>query len=97
MKQILKDFMWDMVRQLFWVSKPRQGKLILTRHAHQKMQEHQLTTATIEDAFRYGEFKKDKDKFIITRKYTFTTVGMYYKHDLASNKYVIITCWKGGE
>jgi hypothetical protein len=97
MKQLLKDFLFDIVRQLFWVSKPRQGKLILTRHAHQKMQEHQLTVETIKDAFRYGEAQDKDGKFIITRKYTFITVGMYYKHDLASNKYVITTCWKGGE
>jgi hypothetical protein len=97
MKHILKDFLLDMVKQLFGVSKPRQGKLVLTRHAHEKMREHQLTVATLEDAFRYGEAEEKEGKFIITRKYTFTTVGMYYKHDLASNKYVIVTCWKGGE
>jgi DNA modification methylase len=97
MKQLLKDFLFDIVKQLFWVSKPRPGKLILTRHAHEKMQEHQLTVETIKDAFRYGEAKEKDGKFIITRKYTFTTVGMYYKHDLATDKYVITTCWKGGE
>jgi hypothetical protein len=97
MKQLFKDFLQDTIRQLFGVQTPRVGKLILTRHAHQKMQEHQLTTETLKDAFRYGEAKQKDGKFIITRKYTFTTVGMYYKHDLSSNKYVITTCWKGGE
>jgi hypothetical protein len=83
MKQILKDFLFDIVKQLFWVSTPRQGKLILTRHAHQKMQEYQLTVATLEDTFRYGEAKQLNGKFMIIRKYTFTTVGMYHKYDLA--------------
>jgi hypothetical protein len=97
MKQLFKDFLQDTIRQLFGVQTPRVGRLVLTRHAHQKMQEHQLTTETLKDAFRYGEAKQKNGKFIIIRKYTFTTVGMYYKHDLAANKYVIITCWKGGE
>ena len=61
------------------------------------MQEYQLTVATLEDTFRYGEAKQLNGKFMIIRKYTFTTVGMYYKYDLAKNKYVITTCWKGDE
>jgi hypothetical protein len=94
MKQILQDFLLDMVRQLFSISKSRQGKLILTRNALNRMHEHQLDTKTLEDVFRHGE--EDKPNRII-RKYAQYSVGMYYKHDLATNKYVITTCWKGGE
>jgi hypothetical protein len=96
MKQLLKDFLLDTLNQLFGRHYPRSGKLILTRHAHEKMREYQLTIATLKDAFRYGEAQEKDGKFIIIRKYTFTTVGMYYKHDLATDKYVITTCWKGG-
>lgn len=94
MKHILKDFLLDIVRQLFGVSKPRQGKLILSRNALQRMHEHQLTTATLRDVFTHGD--EDKKGRII-RKYASYSVGIYYKLDQQSNKYVITTCWKGGE
>jgi hypothetical protein len=94
MKHILKDFLLDMVRQLFGFSKPRQGKLILTRNALAKMHEHQLTITTLRNVFTYGEENK---KGRIIRKYADYSVGIYYKLDEANNKYVITTCWKGGE
>jgi len=94
MKQVIKDFLVDMVRQLFGVSKPRSGKLILTRNAVNRMHEHQLNEKTLQDVFTHGEeFKKGK----ITRKYANYSVGLYYKLDQAENKYIVTTCWKGGE
>jgi hypothetical protein len=94
MKQILKDFLLDMLRQLFGFSKPRRGKLILSRNALTRMHEHQLATATIRDVFTHGD--EDKKGRII-RHYAQYSVGIYYKLDEANNKYVITTCWKGGE
>jgi hypothetical protein len=94
MKQILKDFLLDIIRQLFGVSKPRPGKLILSRNALDRMHEHQLTVETLQDTFTYGE---EEAKGKIIRKYAQYSVGIYYKSDEASNKYVITTCWKGGE
>jgi hypothetical protein len=94
MKHRLQEFLLDMVRQLFGMSKPRQGKLILTRNALNRMYEHQLDVETLEDMFRLGEEEKQNK---ITRKYADYSVGLYYKHDIAENKYVITTCWKGGE
>jgi hypothetical protein len=94
MKQILQDFLVDMLKQLFGVSQPRQGKLILTRNVLTRMHEHQLTIATLRDVFTYGaEDKKGR----IIRHYAQYSVGIYCKLDEASNKYVITTCWKGGE
>jgi hypothetical protein len=93
MKQILKDFLLDIVRQLFGVSKPRQGKLILSRNALNRMHEHQLTIETLRDVFTHGE--EDKKGRII-RTYANYSVGLYFKHDEATGKFVITTCWKGG-
>jgi hypothetical protein len=94
MKHILKDILLEILRQLFGYSKPRQGKLILSRNALNRMHEHQLTVETLHDTFTHGE--EDKKNRII-RKYANYSVGLYYKLDEQSNKYVITTCWKGGE
>jgi hypothetical protein len=93
MKQFFTDFAVDMLRQLFGWGKPRDVRLILTRHAVNKMHEYQLDVATIKDVFRYGERTGEK----ITRQYANYSVGLYYKYDEAQNKFVITTCWKGGE
>jgi hypothetical protein len=93
MQEILKDFGLDTLRQLFGWGRPREGKLILTRHAVHRMHEYQLDTATLRDVFRHGE--RDGEK--ITRQYANYSVGLYYKYDEAQQKFVITTCWKGGE
>jgi hypothetical protein len=93
MHQFLKDFAVDMLRQLFGWSKPRQGKLMLTRHALNKMHEYQLSEATLRDVFTYGD--EDTNGRII-RHYAEYSVGLYFKVDEPSGKFVIITCWKGG-
>ena len=93
MKQILKDFAVDMLRQLFGWSKPRNGRLLLTRNAVQRMHEYQLTEKTLTDVFRYGEELKHQK---IIRNYAGYSVGLYYKYDEAEDTFVITTCWKGG-
>jgi hypothetical protein len=92
MKQLFKDFAGDTMRQLFGWGRPRAGQLMLTRHAVHKMHEYQLDEATLKDVFRHGE--RDGEK--ITRQYANYSVGLYFKHDEARNKFVITTCWKGG-
>jgi hypothetical protein len=93
MRQLFTDFALDTLRQLFGWGKPRQGKLMLTRHALNRMHEYQLDTATLRDVFRHGEREGEK----ITRQYANYSVGLYYKYDEATGKFVITTCWKGGE
>ncbi len=93
MKQILKDFGMDMLRQLFGWGKPRNGQLMLTRHAVHKLHEYRLDVETLRDVFRHGERSGEK----ITRQYANYSVGLYYKYDAAQGKFVITTCWKGGE
>jgi hypothetical protein len=92
MQQLLKDFGMDMVRQLFGWGKPRDGKLILTRHAVTKMYEYQLDVNTLADAFRHGEEGANGK---IIRQYANYSVGFYYRYEAADNTYVITTCWKG--
>jgi hypothetical protein len=92
MQQLCKDFFLDMLRQLFGWGKPREARLILSRHAVNKMHEYQLDAATLKDVFRRGERNGEK----ITRQYANYSVGLYYKYDEAKGKFVITTCWKGG-
>ena len=100
MKQLIKDIGKEALRQLFGLQKPRGGKIILTRHAVQKMTEHKLDRETLENAFRHG--RKGRSGIII-HKYARYSIGLYYKRIESSiqkplqseNTYLITTCWKG--
>jgi hypothetical protein len=100
MKQLIKDIGMEIVRQVFGVQKPRGGRLILTRHAFQKMTEHKLDRETLENAFRHG--KRGRAGMIL-HKYARYSIGLYYKRLQTSiknppqpeNTYLITTCWKG--
>jgi len=100
MKQFITDIGREALRQLFGLQKPRGGKLILTRHAVEKMTEHKLDRETLENAFRHG--RKGKGSMII-HTYARYSIGLYYKRlqppiqkPLQSEiTYLIITCWKG--
>jgi hypothetical protein len=95
MKQLLKDFIFDMIRQLFGWSKPREGEIITTPYTLQKMREYGLDIATLEDVFRHGVGNKHK----IVQRYINVTVGIYYKTVRrkpfqSQPLYIITTCWK---
>jgi hypothetical protein len=92
MQQVLKDFLIDAMYQVLGWGKPRDGKLLLTRHAVTKMHEHQLDEDTLADVFRHGE---EGTNGKMTRQYANYAVGLYYRYEAAENKFVIITCWKG--
>jgi hypothetical protein len=105
MTHVLKDFLVDMLRQLFGWNTPRDGKLVFTRNAFTKMHDFQLDEKTLVDTFKHGEEVHKGDKMQITRTYANYSVSLWYKviytpihHNLRSEKrYLIITCWKGGE
>lgn len=105
MKNILHEFVVDLFNQIFGFQNPRTGKIILTRNAYTKMRDYQLTEATLRDTFKYGEEVEKHDKVQVTRQYANYSVGLWYKviytpfhSNLKSEKkYLIITCWKGGE
>jgi hypothetical protein len=86
MKQLLKDFTHDLFRQLFGWSKPRQGKIILTRYTRERMREYGLDFETIEDVFRHAEGKGQK----IVQRYANVIVGLYYKVEKSKIKTVRI-------
>ena len=101
----MKQFLLDIIRQLLGWGTPRDGKLVFTRNAFHKMHEYQLTEQTLLDTFRHGEEVRKGDKMQVTRTYANSSVGMWYTtiytpshHNLPSEKrYLVITCWKGGE
>ena len=95
MNQIIKDFTNDVLKQLFGWTKPREGKIILTRYTIERMREYGLDFETLEDVFRYGKGNSRK----IIQKYANVIVGLYYKVEKSKYKpteniYVITTCWK---
>ena len=95
MKQVIKDFIFDIIRQIFGWSKPRVGEIILTPYTMQKMREYGLDIATLEDVFRHGVGKKHK----IVQRYSNAIVGLYFKAVKSKPfqsqpRYVITTCWK---
>jgi hypothetical protein len=100
MKQVIQDMGREALRQLFGLQKPRGGKIVLTRHAVQKMTEHKLDRETVENAFRHG--RRGRAGMII-HKYARYSIGLYYKRlqppiqkPLQSETtYLITTCWKG--
>jgi hypothetical protein len=100
MKQLIKDIGREALRQLFGLQQPRSGKIILTRHAVQKMSEHKLDLETIENAFRHGRRGRAG---MILHKYAHYSIGLYYKRLQPSiqkplqseTTYLITTCWKG--
>ena len=95
MKQLIKDFIFDMIRQTFGWSKPRVGEFVVTPYTMQKMRDYGLDIATLEDVFRHGAGKKHK----IVQRYSHATVGLYFKavkskpHQ-SQPRYIVTICWK---
>jgi hypothetical protein len=100
MKQFIKDIGMEVFRQVFGLQKPRTGKIVLARHAFQKMTEYKLDRETVENAFRHG--KRGRAGMII-HKYARYSIGLYYKRLQTSLNnplqpeatFLITTCWKG--
>jgi hypothetical protein len=102
MNQVLHAMGREALRQLFGLREPRGGKLVLSRHAFQKMTDYQLDRETLENAFRHGR-KSQGGKII--HKYARYSIGLYYKRlespiqksaqPQPEYTYLITTCWKG--
>jgi hypothetical protein len=87
----MKEFMLDILRQIFGWSKPRKGNLIFTRYSYNKMTEYGLDAKTIRDVFRLGrEVKRD----MIVRVYGRHHVGIVVKPDINTDGFLVITCWR---
>jgi hypothetical protein len=102
MDKVLHDMGRELLAQLFGIKPPRSGKIVLSRHAFNKMAEHNLDRETIENAFRHG--KKGRGGTIIHR-YARYSIGLYYKRLVSplrkplqpslEDSYLITTCWRG--
>ena len=90
----MKDFVKDILRQLFGFKKARNGKIMFSRLTVSRMNEYGLTGKTLVNVFRFGIEEKPG---MITQKFYEYSVGIYYKYDYAEGKYIITTCWKGGD
>ena len=95
MKQLIQDFTFDVIRQIFGWSKPRVGEIIYTPYTLRNMRDYGLDIATLEDVFRHGVGNNHK----IVQRYSNVIVGIYYKKInqkpfQSQPRYVIITCWK---
>jgi hypothetical protein len=52
-REFMKEFMLDILRQVFGWNKPRKGNLIFTRYSYNKMGEYGLDVKTIREVFRW--------------------------------------------
>ena len=91
MKQILIDFVIDILRQLFGGVKPREGRIELTHRAVNEMYQSGLYPELIRDIFKYGVETK---KGLIVRKYAKYIAGIYYKYDGIEDVYRITFVYK---
>jgi hypothetical protein len=87
----MKEFGLDILRQLFGLSKARDGEIVFSRLTVSRMYEYQISGKTIQNIFRFGIEKKPG---MIIQKFNEYSVGLYYKYDHAEDKYLITTCWK---
>jgi hypothetical protein len=98
MQEIFTEIIQDVLSQLFGVSIPRAGSVIVTTHAFTKMQEYRISFELLEDVFRFGE---EVGEGKLMRSYPSFTIGLIYKAGKRrcgqgkTRQFVIITCWKG--
>lgn len=84
MKDILKQFISDTLKQLFG-SNSRSEKLSFSRYAYTQMNELRIDTDTIEDVFRNGRKVES-----IVQNYSDYSISISYRWD-ANKKYYVIT------
>jgi hypothetical protein len=90
-REYMKEFVLDILRQVFGLSKPRSGRIELTRRATTEMLNNGLYPEIIADTFKYGiEVRKE----VIIKKYQYYTAGLYYKYDGIENLYRITFVFK---
>lgn len=87
----MKEFLKDLLRQLFGLQKPREGKVELTRRAVTEMLNNGLYPELIEQAFRTGIEVRSG---VIVKKFQKYIVGIYYKYDITEEVYKVLFCYK---
>lgn len=103
----MKKVIQEIIRQIFGKGEelPREGKLVLTKHAYEKMVDWGLDNETLKLTYQVGDkrYRKNEQVFEIVRKYEYYKVGMWFveeyqpvKREVESEKIIrVITCWKG--
>jgi hypothetical protein len=79
--KLLEDFLKIAKDQIFGRDEelPREGKLVLTKKAFDKMVEWQLSEETLKLTYEVGEkTKKEKGVYQIVRAYKYYSVGLWY-------------------
>ena len=87
----ITEFLKDILRQIFGLTKPREGKIILTRRATDLMLENGLYPELIRDTFKYGIETRTE---VIVKKYPKYKIGVYYKYDGVEDVYRITFLFK---
>jgi hypothetical protein len=87
----MKEFVLDILRQVFGLSKPREGSLIFTRYSYMKMTGYGLDVKTLVDVYRNG---KEVKRGMIVKNFGKFHVGIVVKPDVNTDKFLLITCWK---
>ncbi len=106
MKQIFKGFLKTAKEQLFGVDEelPRQGKLVLTKKALEKMLDWGMSEEGLKLTFEYGtKTKKENGVYQISRNYKYYSENLWYIEEYRPIKgttqvekvCLVITCWKG--
>ena len=101
---IIKDF-WETIKeQIFGEELPRQGKLVLTRKAWQKMIDWGMSEEGLKLTFEYGTKTKRANGIVqVSRNYKYYSQNLWYVEEYRPIKgtaevekvCVAITCWKG--
>ena len=76
--EIMKEFILDILRQLFGLAKPRSGKIKFSKLSESRMNEYGISPKTIQNIFRFGVQKKPG---MITQKFSTYSIGLYFKYD----------------
>jgi hypothetical protein len=83
MKQVLKQFISDIFKQLFG-SNSRSGKLTISWYANVQMNDLHLDFGTIEDVFKHGRKVES-----IVQSYGDYSISISYRWDENKKQYVI--------
>jgi hypothetical protein len=90
MNAALKSFLTEVKNQVLGDS-PQKKLLKYTIKCKQKMEEHRLTEANVEDVFRKGEKSKGQK---LVRRFNGYEIGMYYFKDSRTGDYIVTAVWR---
>ncbi len=95
MRDILKSLLAEAKNQILGISPetPQKKLLKYSNRCRQKMEEHRLTEADVEDVFLRGE--KNRQQMLV-RRFNGYEIGMYYFQDERTGECVVTSVWRRG-